>query len=379
MSFTGFLRDAARAAAAGADDVFSRVSDEVELWVRRRAEERTRRRLERLAAESREREEQERQERERREVEARMRQLREDHEAKRREWEAEMLARRHERLAAERKQQERREREQREVKRQQAEEQRKRVLKQREAERQQAEEQRKRVLEQREAESLAAGRRAVEAREQREAATRRREEKAREEQERRARKKAQERAERLLCECADEIEEFVRQRKRFDSTDPTKYTLELQSVVSELRELVNDELLQANPLRDNPEPYTVLDILEMCSEGPDSWFILDQSNPRSPTVRVRQLTPYQGDERRFGEYWCSECGRWWPSAGSWADKWQECNGCGSKIYPFSQRELGGGGGRGGSSEKKHDTTGCEMCIELGELCLRYSECGGTKP
>lgn len=53
----------------------------------------------------------------------------------------------------------------------------------------------------------------------------------------------------------------------------------------------------------------------------------------------QKLTPYQGKARVFGEYLCDGCRNSWKSAYSWANMWQKCKKCKSKVYPHKQRPL----------------------------------------
>jgi len=85
--------------------------------------------------------------------------------------------------------------------------------------------------------------------------------------------------------------------------------------------------------------------------------------------RLVDLTPYQADDRRlFGEYQCN-CGRYWRSAGSWRNKYQQCQSCERKIYPYVQSILKRSEGGEHEGLRPHDVARCQMCVELGELCL----------
>ncbi|KAG2496077.1 hypothetical protein HYH03_005995 [Edaphochlamys debaryana] len=103
------------------------------------------------------------------------------------------------------------------------------------------------------------------------------------------------------------------------------------------------------------------------------------------------LTPYQGPKRVFGSFKCPDCTRKWLSAFSWADKGQECQRCGTMVYPYEQRPLkkretpegeeGVGEGEGAvddpevakllakiDSLKPHPEELCQKCQELGYPC-----------
>ncbi|CAL4141057.1 unnamed protein product [Meganyctiphanes norvegica] len=47
-------------------------------------------------------------------------------------------------------------------------------------------------------------------------------------------------------------------------------------------------------------------------------------------------TPYQGRHKSFGEFECRNCNNSWMSASSWANWYQGCYDCGSKVYPWRQ-------------------------------------------
>jgi hypothetical protein len=60
---------------------------------------------------------------------------------------------------------------------------------------------------------------------------------------------------------------------------------------------------------------------------------------RSTRREGKGLTPYQGVNRCFGEYHCTDCNRKWLSANSWADCGQQCERCKALVYPRHQRPL----------------------------------------
>ncbi|RWS00546.1 hypothetical protein B4U79_10265 [Dinothrombium tinctorium] len=51
------------------------------------------------------------------------------------------------------------------------------------------------------------------------------------------------------------------------------------------------------------------------------------------------LTPYQGENRVFGEYECKRCSLNWTSSNSWANCGQMCENCNVLVYPHKQRPL----------------------------------------
>jgi hypothetical protein len=178
----------------------------------------------------------------------------------------------------------------------------------------------------------------------------------------------------VLAACADAMDEHIRTRRKFDSSDPSSYACAVPTPL--LEEVVDPRLFRRDYLRAHTEPYTIMEIIKLHSQGPDSRFIIDRS---AQTIRVRQLTPYQGDKsvRQFGEFKCSACSREWKSAGSWRDKWQACKGrngkeCDTIAYPYRQRPLMHDGSAIDDGEKRpHDMTRCEKCIEKGSLCMPH--------
>ena len=65
-------------------------------------------------------------------------------------------------------------------------------------------------------------------------------------------------------------------------------------------------------------------------------------SPSSAKKAGRQkniLTPYQGKKRSYGHFKCTQCNARWGSAYSWANTWQQCKTCKTKVYPYSQVKL----------------------------------------
>ena len=91
-----------------------------------------------------------------------------------------------------------------------------------------------------------------------------------------------------------------------------------------------------------------------------------QSRPRE-----KGITPYQGQKRCFGEYFCPTCNKTWMSGNSWANAGQLCRGCGMNIYPHKQRPLEKPDGLDCSDmRKEHPQELCQKCRELGTYCRR---------
>ncbi len=116
--------------------------------------------------------------------------------------------------------------------------------------------------------------------------------------------------------------------------------------------------------------------------------IIDRHNDRFAVsedrlwVRVLCLTPFQGEEshRVFGHFACSGgrrrrgCGRKWQSAITWTNKWQKCQGCETKNYPFFQMplEIRDDEREDEEREKKpHDMARCQKCVIKGSLCAPH--------
>jgi chemotaxis protein histidine kinase CheA len=98
---------------------------------------------------------------------------------------------------------------------------------------------------------------------------------------RQATKRAREDEEHYLCECADDIDLYIRTRKGFDSSIPTSYTLRLDHHhLAALHEFVDETLLSSDPLRVNTEPY-VLPFSRSFSP------LIDASRPRMSDSHAR--------------------------------------------------------------------------------------------
>ncbi|CAD7088388.1 unnamed protein product [Hermetia illucens] len=93
----------------------------------------------------------------------------------------------------------------------------------------------------------------------------------------------------------------------------------------------------------------------------------------------KQSTPYQGSSRCFGKYKCPKCNRAWASACSWANTWQQCNACKSKVYPHNQWKLKKRKNQkptkpdedADAKIKGHIKELCEKCRIIGSNCLKY--------
>ena len=111
-----------------------------------------------------------------------------------------------------------------------------------------------------------------------------------------------------------------------------------------------------------------LDIKDLPYIQADLFFIANNERFKvsKNTISLKYLTPMQVPDRLFGTYRCKKCKKNWSSGYSWSNKWQQCNKCNSKIYPFYQQKLK----RSKKiSEQSHDSNRCEKCREIGRCNL----------
>jgi len=174
---------------------------------------------------------------------------------------------------------------------------------------------------------------------------RRREERWRHEERVERERREQKRIEKALSD----VDLFIRTRRRFNTSHPLEYSCMLNTIESEF-------------------DADVCSLLKL--HGDRFCFSAD-----GKSIKVRHLTPFQGahTQRVFGEFRCSKCGRRWESAGSWKNKWQACQSCEERVYPYSQRELehriADADADGELVRRPHDMARCERCRERGELCM----------
>jgi len=163
--------------------------------------------------------------------------------------------------------------------------------------------------------------------------------------------------EELQRQVAMEVDTFIRTRRKFDTTQPLKYFCQLRLIENELRS-------RFEPSFDNWRG------LLAAYEGINFAFSADRQS-----VRVMHLTPFQGESshRVFGEFRCP-CNKRWVSAGTWKDKWQQCQGCEKKVYPHVQHTLERRSSAdreddGEQERRPHDMSRCQKCREKGGLCM----------
>lgn len=157
----------------------------------------------------------------------------------------------------------------------------------------------------------------------------------------------------LIIKCESVIDYYIRTDNKFNASKPLEYECKITTLISECEdELINiiDQLiihLQLHDLNHGIDGGVgLLSEDEERIQGYGVNFTLKHSNKfiindRDQTVRVKYLTPFQGSSslRMYGEFKCRECYRTWSSEASWRDKWQMCQNCEHKIYPFQQTPL----------------------------------------
>lgn len=159
-----------------------------------------------------------------------------------------------------------------------------------------------------------------------------------------------------------EVDSFIRSHKSFNGNDPTSFRASISTIV------------RACP--PTPALLAKWGTIESFLQHSSDRFILHSNSAR---VGVATLTPFRGEEghRVFGEYRCT-CGRTWSSAGSYCDRWQQCQACQTRIYPFRQRALE----QQSEAEfvdddrEPHDTSRCEQCRRLGRNCMPHRAATG---
>ena len=181
-----------------------------------------------------------------------------------------------------------------------------------------------------------------------------------------ARQRAEEEQLRLEEELSDQIDFCIRTASTFDSRNPLACKLSLAKIRedSEVMRIFN---LLNNQFGENSK----LTLKNFISD--DDRFVIT-GNRKGKSVGVKYLTPFRGaaSHRVFGYFECGYCRREWNSAGSWTDKWQICQSCESRCYPYEQHPLAireQEETEGDVEKRPHDSQRCQKCIELGRLCL----------
>ena len=149
------------------------------------------------------------------------------------------------------------------------------------------------------------------------------------------------------------IDDYIRTLKGFIDSRPLDFSLELFKIIAEFES--------------KRHPLFVPETIDEFVRSHIRFIVVDS------LVRLKFLTPFQGADshRVFGEFYCSTCFRRWKSASSWKNKWQQCQNCNTKIYPYQQHALERKEETDETPEQKrpHDMARCQKCIELGRLCV----------
>jgi hypothetical protein len=160
---------------------------------------------------------------------------------------------------------------------------------------------------------------------------------------------------RKLKDC---IDKFIRTNPGFNSLVPMQFKISLDkllsaTVVQEMLQSFNKKRIQRGKQSISLEQFLNH---SMC-------FTLENGK-----VNVNHVTPYQGDQRMFGEFLCSNCRREWSSCRSWKGFGQNCKSCNSYCYPFVQHPLEHSDAEL-DNNKPHDEARCGKCRSLGRSCL----------
>ena len=173
-------------------------------------------------------------------------------------------------------------------------------------------------------------------------------EKRREQEQQQA--KEEEEEEEAWCAASDVIDLYIRSRRRFNTAVPSEYRCKIKQIEIDCEDDLDG-----------------LEVESVCEWDDDRFNV----NTNDYSVNVLHLTPYQEAGRMFGHYECKECPgrRRWHSGSSWANKWQQCHICETRVYPHDQEQLT----RRSVQDRRrtplvHDTERCQMCIELGYDC-----------
>ena len=167
----------------------------------------------------------------------------------------------------------------------------------------------------------------------------------------------------------EDIDFYIRSRNQFDSRSPLTYRCDIGSVAQDTK--VIESLDYFNNLLVCEHGHQEMNLREFVRTSRD--FVLENSNK----IGVRTLTPFQGEvkHRVYGYLSCFDCNRNWQSAATYANKWQKCQICEAKCYPYYQHALERSEQNedededDDSNRRPHDTSRCQRCLELGRICL----------
>ncbi len=154
---------------------------------------------------------------------------------------------------------------------------------------------------------------------------------------------------------------FFKRRDSHTTTDQPPQTAQAQ-----------EQTTYADVARSYGEARINLESLQQTSSPSQSVQKMTQSaSNKREKKKMQKPKPKQKkqlDRRGFGEYRCSKCNRFWMSSHSWVDKRQECQTCGTWVYPHDVRKLIFKAEDKIDPTKAHPRDKCEMCRQLGYFC-----------
>lgn len=165
-----------------------------------------------------------------------------------------------------------------------------------------------------------------------------------------------------LGELLDGIDFYMRTRRRFDSRKPLDFSCNIGSISQD--KTITDYLNAYNEAF-AAIGYDKINIRTVIEANEKAFSCIDD------TVRLRYLTPFQGDEshRVFGYFECGSCKREWASASTWKNKWQKCQRCESKCFPYQQHPLDISDHDHDHDERRpHGDKRCQRCLEMKRIC-----------
>eukprot|EP01040_Poterioochromonas_malhamensis_P004775 gene4775-5125_t len=123
------------------------------------------------------------------------------------------------------------------------------------------------------------------------------------------------------------IDQSLRGKKKFPSHLPLSFEWNLMNIVSEF---------ESKRLNFNGRYFECIPegTLEFLTYHPR--FIIDR---HKNIIKLRYLTPYQGNAKVTGHFICSSCSRSWKSSASLKDTPFKCKHCNLQIYPSKQEDF----------------------------------------
>jgi hypothetical protein len=120
------------------------------------------------------------------------------------------------------------------------------------------------------------------------------------------------------------IDQSLRAKKNFPSTNPLSYEGNLSNVCSEFE----GKRATFNTKYSNAVPETVMEYILACNR-----FVVDQEKK---IIKLDCLTPYQGSSKVTGYFVCPSCSRQWRTNASKKDASSKCKHCNLDVFPFRQ-------------------------------------------